>query len=133
MTLLRQAVKSRQWMHLLGATKGAKKALYFRMADFMLNPGLVGLHIVDAFCAGLVMVTTSVAKHSPEIAYLRHGVNGIMTSDSVEEYAQNVIVLIGYPDKLVDYRMASLADADVYTLDNMVMQFVDGIVKCLSQ
>lgn len=131
MPTLREATKSRPWLHLLGVTKGAQKALYFRMADFMLNPGLVGLHIVDAFCAGLVMVTTTGARHSPEVCYLRDGVNGIMTSDSAADYAQRVLELINDPIALAQLRAASLADADVYTLDNMVAQFVDGMVKCL--
>jgi len=34
---------------------------------------------------------------------------------------------------LQQYRSAALADADVYTLDNMVSQFVDGIVRCLGK
>lgn len=133
MPFLREAAKSRPWLHLLGVTKGSKKALYFQMADFMLNPGLVGLHIVDAFCAGLVMVTTRGAKHSPEIAYLRNGVNGIMTGDSVDEYAQAILKLTSDRERLNQYRAAALADADVYTLDNMVAKFVSGIEKCLAQ
>lgn len=132
MPILRKAAAARPWLHLLGVTKGAKKALYFRMADFMLNPGLVGLHIVDAFCAGLVMVTTTGARHSPEVCYLRHGVNGIMTGDSVEEYAHAILALISDQASLNQYRAAALADADVYTLDNMVAQFVDGIERCLA-
>lgn len=133
MPYLREAATSRPQLHLLGVTKGAKKALYFSMADFMLNPGLVGLHVVDAFCAGLVMVTTTGARHSPEVVYLRHGVNGIMTGDSVEEYAQAILALIKDRERLNQYRTAALADADVYTLENMVSQFVDGIVKCLAK
>jgi glycosyltransferase involved in cell wall biosynthesis len=133
MPTLREAAASRPWLHLLGVTKGAQKALYFRMGTFMLNPGLVGLHIVDAFCAGMVMVTTSGARHSPEVCYLRHGINGIMTSDSVEEYAQSILALIADQASLQHYRAAALADADVYTLDNMVAQFVDGIERCLGR
>jgi len=133
MPYMREAAASRPWLHLMGVTKGAKKALYFRMAEFMLNPGLVGLHVVDAFCAGLVMATTSGARHSPEVCYLHHGVNGIMTGDSVEEYAQAILDLIADPLRLQQYRSAALADADVYTLDNMVSQFVDGIVRCLGK
>lgn len=133
MPLMREAAKTRPWMHLLGVTKGVKKALYFRMADFMLNPGLVGLHIVDAFCAGLVMVTTSGARHSPEVAYLQHGENGLMTSDSVDEYTQSVMALIRDTEKLNKIKAAALQDAEKYTLDNMVSQFVDGIQKCLAR
>jgi len=133
MPILREAAASRPWLHLLGVTKGAQKALYFRMAAFMLNPGLVGLHIVDAFCAGLVMVTTTGARHSPEVCYLRDGINGVMTSDSAAEYAQRVLALINDPATLVQLRAASLADADVYTLEKMVVQFTDGIARCLGR
>jgi glycosyltransferase involved in cell wall biosynthesis len=131
MPVLREAAATRPWLHLLGVTKGAQKAMYFRMGAFMLNPGLVGLHIVDAFCAGLVMVTTTGARHSPEVCYLRDGVNGVMTSDSAAEYAQRVLALINDPMGLSQLRAASLADADVYTLEKMVAHFADGIARCL--
>ncbi len=133
MPILREAAASRPWLHLLGVTKGAQKALYFRMGAFMLNPGLVGLHIVDAFCAGLVMVTTTGARHSPEVCYLRDGINGVMTSDSAAEYAQRVLALINDPVGLAQLRAASLADADVYTLEKMVAQFADGVARCLGR
>lgn len=132
MPYMREAAASRPWLHLLGVTKGEKKAMYFRLADFMLNPGLVGLHIVDAFCAGLVMVTTSGARHSPEVAYLRHGVNGLMTNDSVDEYTQSVLALINDREKLDKIKAAALADTETYTLNNMVTEFVDGIKRCLA-
>jgi len=133
MPALREAASSRPWLHLLGVTKGQKKALYFRMAAFMLNPGLVGLHVVDAFCAGLVMVTTTGARHSPEVCYLRDGLNGVMTRDSAPEYAQRVLALIHDPADLAKLQAASLADADVYTLEKMVAQFTDGIARCLGR
>lgn len=126
-----EAAAKRPWFHVLGIQKGIQKALYFRMADFMLNPGLVGLHLVDAFCGGLVMVTTSNARHSPEIAYLKNGVNGFMTPDGTDEYATTVIDLARNKEQLIKVKAAALLDADVYTLDNMVAQFVDGIEKCL--
>jgi glycosyltransferase involved in cell wall biosynthesis len=133
MPYMQVAAASRPWLHLLGVTKGTQKALYFRMADFMLNPGLVGLHIVDAFCAGLVMATTSGAKHSPEIAYLQAGVNGIMTGDNVDDYAQAILSLIADRSLFDNYKIAALASADIYTLDNMVDQFVDGLSRCLAR
>jgi L-malate glycosyltransferase len=132
MPFMREAGSSRTWLHLVGVTKGEQKAMYFRLADFMVNPGLVGLHIVDAFCAGLVLVTTLGARHSPEVAYLRNGVNGLITTDSVEEYTHSVLALIHDSKKLDKIKVAALADAEIYTLNNMVTQFVDGIKKCLA-
>jgi hypothetical protein len=71
-----------------GVRKRLEKALYFRMGDIMLNPGLVGLHIVDAFCSGLVIVTTKTASHSPEVVYLRDGENGIYADDTAIAYSE---------------------------------------------
>jgi glycosyltransferase involved in cell wall biosynthesis len=133
MPFMREAAISRPWLHLFGVTKGTEKALYFRLADYMLNPGLVGLHIVDAFCAGLVIVTTSNAKHSPEIAYLVNGVNGIMTEDNPNSYAQKILYLTKNKSYFNQLKAAALADADVYTLNNMADNFIDGISRCLAQ
>jgi glycosyltransferase involved in cell wall biosynthesis len=121
------AAASRPWLHLLGVRKGREKALYFRMGDVMLNPGLVGLHIVDAFCSGLVMMTTRTARHSPEVAYLRDGVNGVYASDTPEAYSRAVLEVIQDPARLQKMKQAALADSDRYTLQNMVRRFADGI------
>lgn len=131
MPFLREQATSRPWLHLLGVQTGIEKATYFRMADIMLNPGLVGLHIVDAFCAGLAMLTISNSKHSPEVAYLRDGINGFMTSDDIDEYTSIALDLFQYPEKLQHTRAEALTDSEFYTLDRMVANFVDGIECCL--
>lgn len=131
MPFMREAASTRPWIHLLGVRTGREKALYFRMGDVMLNPGLVGLHIVDAFCSGLVMVTTRTARHSPEVAYLRNGENGVMADDTAEGYGRAVLDVIGSPEVLARMKAAALADSERYTLDNMVRRFADGIESAL--
>jgi len=131
MSQMREAAKSRPWLHLLGIRKGREKALYFRLADYMLNPGAVGLHIVDAFCAELVLLTTSNAKHGPEIAYLNNGKNGFMTEDSVDVYVQTVLQLMTEKIQLDNIKSAAFADSNKYTLENMVANFVEGIESCI--
>ncbi|MCA0185306.1 MAG: glycosyltransferase family 4 protein [Proteobacteria bacterium] len=127
MQFVKAAQKERPWIHLLGVKKGREKAMYFKCASVMLNPGLVGLHIVDAFCAALVMVTTNNAKHSPEVAYLNHGQNGFSVEDSAAVYGQTVVDLFLDPDRLKVMRERALADSDVYSLENMVENFAKGI------
>jgi len=127
MPQMREAAESRPWLHLLGVRKGREKALYFRMGDVMLNPGLVGLHIVDAFCSGLVMMTTRTARHSPEVAYLRDGENGVYAGDTPTEYSHAVLNVIQDTDCLQRMQQAALADSERYTLANMVNLFADGI------
>lgn len=127
MSQMHDAASSRPWLHLLGVRKGREKALYFRMGDVMLNPGLVGLHIVDAFCSGLVMMTTRTARHSPEVAYLRDGENGVYGGDTPEAYSRAVLDVIQDPGRLQKMKQAALADSERYTLQNMVRRFADGI------
>ena len=132
MPQLKEASESRPWLHLLGVRKGREKALYFRMSDVMLNPGLVGLHIVDAFCAALVMFTTEGAKHSPEVVYLKHMRNGVITADSAEAFGQAVTSVLLDKSLLASLKSASLAESNLYTLDNMISRFSDGIELALN-
>lgn len=127
MIQMQKAVATRPWVHLLGVTKGRKKAMYFRMGDVMLNPGLVGLHIVDAFCSGMVIITTHTARHSPEVAYLRDGENGIYAGDTPTAYSKAVIELFNNPNRLSKMKHYAFEDSHRYTLENMVNRFVDGI------
>lgn len=129
---IRAAAQSRPWLVWVGVKKGREKAAYFRLADVMLNPGLVGLHVLDSLCAGVPMITTSDALHSPEIAYMRHGVNGLVVDGGAEDYAEAVLGLFSNPQRLAEVRHAALQDASLYTLHNMVTRFADGIEHCLS-
>ncbi len=133
MPQMQAAAGSRPWVHLLGVRKGREKALYFRLADVMLNPGAVGLHIVDAFCSGLVMMTTRTARHGPEVAYLRDGENGVYAGDTPVEYSQAVLGVIQDSARLQRMKHAALADSERYTLENMVRRFADGIEAALKQ
>ncbi len=124
---LRNAAATRPWMQLLGVQKGQPKALHFKMATVMLNPGLVGLHIVDAFCARLIICTTDNARHSPEVAYLKNGINGIMIRDSIETYGQAIVDLLSDKKRLGEMQQAAWTDSNHYTLDNMTTNFANGI------
>jgi glycosyltransferase involved in cell wall biosynthesis len=128
---IRMLALSRPWLHWTGVQTGPSKAAYFKLASVILNPGLVGLHVLDSFCAGVPMVTTSEAMHSPEIAYLRDGVNGLVVSGTPEKYAAAVAQLLADSGRLKRLRQAALKDATRYTLDNMVTRFVEGVEQCL--
>lgn len=125
------AVASRPWLHPVGVRRGAEKAAYFRLADVIFNPGAIGLHVLDAFCAGVPMATTRDALHGPEIAYLEDGLNGLVTPGNAADYASSVIDLLGDRTRLNAMRMQARLDANRYSLDNMVDRFADGIRRCL--
>jgi len=129
---LRDAAATRPWLHPLGPKQGRAKALAFRLAAVQLNPGLVGLHVVDSFVAGTPLVTQADALHSPEFAYLQDGVNGrAVVSDSVAAYAGAVAELFENPKRLAELQAACRQDAARYSQDSMVGRFAQGIVQCL--
>lgn len=131
--LVQQAVaEAGGWIHWLGARSGREKALLLSMADLMLNPGMVGLSLVDAFVAGVPMVTTTYELHSPEIAYLHSGENGLITENEVEAFAAGVLRLLAEPAEMEVLRAGCRASAGEYTLENMADNFCDGIIACLS-
>lgn len=129
---VRVAAKTRPWLHPVGVKKGRDKAAWFKLASVVLNPGLVGLHIVDSFCVGVPMVTTADARHSPEIAYLESGKNGLVVAGGVAEYADAVVDLLQDVPRFEAMRSAALESASRYTLNNMVKNFCDGIERCLA-
>lgn len=130
--LMKAAAATRPWLHMLGPRKGRDKALYYRLAQVMLNPGLVGLHIVDAFVAQTPLVTQMSALHSPEYDYLVDGKNGrVVAEDDVQAYADAVAKIFITPGMLTAMRAQCASDAKRYTLENMAANFADGIIACL--
>jgi len=126
------AAQTRPWIHVMGARVGKEKALYFRMAQVLMNPGLVGLPLIDAFVAGLIMVTTENAKHSPEIIYLENERNGVVTVDNVSSYAQSVNKIFDDENYSGHLSRQALEAGKVYSLDAMVDNFVKGIKSAIS-
>ena len=125
------AAAQHPWVHALGARTGRDKALCLRSAQLMLNPGLVGLGILDSFVGGVPMVTTDCHLHSPEVAYLRSGVNGIMTQDTQNAFVDACARLLCSPEERARLAAAARADASHYTVENMVDRFATGITAAL--
>jgi glycosyltransferase involved in cell wall biosynthesis len=128
---LKKAALSRPWLHLIGVKKGPDKALHYRLATVMLNPGLVGLHILDSFCAGVPMITTKDALHSPEFDYLEHNINGLVTDGNSQAYADSIIDLLADKHKLDEMKKAALNDGQKYTVEAMAINFCAGIIHAL--
>ncbi len=129
---IRTAAETRPWLKWVGVRKGQEKAAWFRLADVVINPGAVGLHVLDSFCSGTPMVTTVESRHGPEVAYLKDGVNGLVVEGGADRYADAVIALFTDRPKLEAVKQAALHDARHYTLDNMVTCFADGIARCVA-
>jgi len=129
--VITDAATHRPWLQWVGVQRGRDKAAWFRAATLYLSPGAVGLHVLDAFCAGIPMITTANARHGPEISYLESGRNGFVVPDDAQAYAQTVLALLDDPVRFERVRTAAAEDARRYTLDNMVARFAEGIEACL--
>lgn len=130
--LVEEFCSSRSWAIWAGVKTGHEKAQYLALADVILNPGLVGLGILDAFAAGVPMVTTNCKLHSPEIAYLDESINGVMTENSLDAFVSGVNKVLcdsAYKSRLVS---GCLQSSQYYTIENMANNFHDGILRALS-
>lgn len=129
--MVRAAAQQHTWIKSLGSVQGERKAQCLAVADVMLNPGLVGLGILDAFVAGLPMLTTDCRLHSPEIAYLQQGENGSMTTDDMTTYVDHCTHLMNDTAGLARLRQAARASAAKYSIEAMARRFCEGIQRAL--
>jgi glycosyltransferase involved in cell wall biosynthesis len=128
------AFSSRPWATAVGRKGGVEKAAFFKLAHLILNPGLIGLIAIDAFCAGLPIVTTGGnTHHSPEVAMLVENLTGFFPEPNPQAYAQAVIELLDDQTQYAKSREAAIAASKKYTIENMVMNFADGIEACLAR
>lgn len=130
--IAREAARQLPWIHAIGHKSGRDKALALRLGRLFLMPRLVGLSILDAFVAGLPLVTTRNGQHGPEISYLRHGENGWLTADSPGDFATEVIAVLSDEERLGRMRENCLHAAARFTVEAMASNFACGVTECLN-
>ncbi len=126
-------IRTRPWVSWVGARKGQEKANYYKIARVILNPGALGLNILDAFSAGLPMVSTNSALHGPEISYIDHARNGYLTNFTLHDYSTAVIKILSDSDLYKRLSDAAYQSGTSFSMEHMVERFVDGIRQCLSR
>jgi L-malate glycosyltransferase len=129
---MQKCVQDTPQVQFLGALRGQAKAELLAVSDFMVIPGSVGLSIVDAFVAGLPLLTTQTPGHGPEIAYLRPGRNGDIITPSAEHLALAMTRLCTSPELLGAWRAQAKSDGDLYSLDGMASRFGQGVLDALA-
>lgn len=124
--------RANPWARYVGMLTGMDKVTALASATVMLNPGLVGLGILDSFVCEMPMLTTDCGIHSPEIVYLKSGVNGVMTANTLPDYVQGVVSLLDDSRLRDTLRAGCKASAAEYTVENMARNFADGVERCLN-
>jgi len=123
---LRDELKLRQVCFLGACTEPGRLGVYFRLAELLVIPGLVGLAIVHGYAFGLPLITTDYPGHSPEIEYLT-AETGIMTKQEIEAYAAAIETLLKSADQLNAMRTAAMRAGDRLRLNGSVESFLDAI------
>ncbi len=132
--LMEKLAATRPWIKVMGPRFGADKVELMLIGQLFLMPGLVGLAVVDAGAARLPTITTAFPYHSPEIAYVEHGVNGVMVPnwEDPQAYADAVADLLQDPARLVAMRAAAERMAQGLTIEAMAERFAEGVLKALA-
>ncbi len=121
-TLVRE-LGLQQVFFLGGITDPSTSSLYFKLADILAIPGLVGLAIVHGFALSLPLVTTESDFHGPEIEYLTPE-TGIMTRHDVRDYAEGILTLMEERELLTAMRNASFQRGNDLTFAKSTRRFV---------
>lgn len=129
---IEEAAKKYAWIKYVGPTFDRGKALYFKMADVFLSPGLVGLSIIESFALEVPMVTTDYPYHSAEIEYLRNQENGVMTQNNLQDYVRVASEIFRNGNRLEALKAGCRKAAQIYTMENMVARLTKGIKDCLN-
>ncbi len=119
------------WAKYLGVRKGQAKADVLALVRVIINPGVVGLTLLDSFVCGMPIITTDCTGHGPEIAYLINGENGVMTANSLDDYVSAVSALLLDEAAMVRLKIGCKTSAAKYTVENMARNFADGVMRCL--
>lgn len=128
---LEQAVRDEPWIHYMGSKYGRESALLYKISDVFLLAGTAGLAIVDSFAAGLPMIATDLKTHPPEITYLRNGENSIVSAHNPDAFGDAITRVLTDPALRERLRQGAIADGSKYTMEAMVLNFSEGIRRCL--
>jgi len=134
LALMEEFAATRPWIKVTGPRFGADKVELMLLGQLFLMPGLVGLAVVDAGATRLPTITTAFPYHSPEIAYVEHGVNGMIVPDweDPQAYADVVADLLQDSTRLVAMQAEASQMADRLTIESMAERFAAGVLRALS-
>lgn len=130
---LREQAEKESWIHPLGALYGSEKAKMLALCDVFLLPSLVGLSIIDSFAAGLPLLSARFNNHGPEIAYLKDGVNGLMTDATVDAYSDAIVRVLSDQKFRKRLSRAARQSAETNSIEAMIENVARGIEQALDQ
>lgn len=131
-TLVRDACNRYDFVRYAGPLFGVDKAICYRMSEVVMNPGLVGLGVLDSFAAAVPLITMADSLHSPEFAYLEHGVNGLVVDGNESDFAASTIHILTDGKFASTIRSGAEQSSMRYSVENMVGNTKKGILEWLA-
>ncbi|WP_460027922.1 glycosyltransferase [Methyloparacoccus murrellii] len=129
LTPLRAVAANHPWLSLLGPLHGRRKFVALATARCLAVTGIAGLNLLDAMAVGLPVVLPARSDHSPEVAYVRHGGNGLVVADHSRAIAEACADLLSREDWLARLGQAARATAQTLTADRVAVDFIDAMVS----
>ena len=124
-------ISGEPWIHYLGSKFERESAVYYKIADVFLLGGTAGLAVVDSFAAGLPVLTTELTTHPPEIEYVKHQVNGLISTHTPVAFAAMVSNVLQDSSLMASLRHGAVQAGVHYTMQAMVCNFARGIRECI--
>ncbi|MCH7534465.1 MAG: glycosyltransferase [Bacteroidetes bacterium] len=110
----------------LGRQSIEQTSKYLMFSDLVFIPGMTGLAIVHAFSFGVPYATLNFDIHSPEIEYLRHGVNGLLTMP--ETFVEDISALLTNKGQLQRMKIEALRTAqNELSAEKQLQGFIEAI------
>jgi glycosyltransferase involved in cell wall biosynthesis len=130
-SIVKQFAESRPWVHYVGPKYGTDRVPYFLLSDAFLMPSLVGLAVLDCFALGTPLLTTNLPGHGPEIEYLQHDVDGIVSDNSLDAYVSAVSEVLNCRELRQRLKEGCRQKSQRYTTANMVQRFAAGVFAAM--
>lgn len=117
-------------VHFLGALPESVFAPWLFATDLMLIPGYLGLAVNHALCLGVPVLSQAappgIRFHSPEVAYVQHGINGLLTP-----YGDTRALVEGV-ETILAQRATFSCQAQAYARTHLTIeQMVDGLEQAI--
>jgi L-malate glycosyltransferase len=131
-TAINDAVERFSWLRYVGPVFGADKAAILAVTDVVLQPAAMGLVLLEAYSAGLPVVTFDRAGHGPEEEYLRHGVEGLRVRGmDPHAFADAVIALLRDRRRRLELGENAWRAGSTHSISRMAQRFADGMEAAL--
>jgi len=117
-----------------GSLYGEERNAMIASADAILMPGLVGLVAVDSFFFNTPILTSHAGQHSPEVAYLENNVNALFDGEdgNAQSYGQLIEQFASEEGLKEKLQLGCQNSVDLYSMNNMVQRFCDGVESVFS-